>query len=243
MSGGGRVGWTYSIDGAAAVSVADSGITKIQVTTITGLAAGDHTVVLKHNGTTGSFFSPCGVAGENASGVVVNNYGLSGAQTSTFSDASAAYQPGTWNGGPNYPADLLIYALGANDALANVTPDNFALNLRKFFNNVKDGTALSGAKATGETDILIMMQHIGTYDSASLVWHNYTSRARMIAEAYGAAYVDIWSLGRNSWNYWHDQGNWGNSTTAGGVAGTDTIHMSDAGHAAVADAILPILMN
>lgn len=243
MSGGGRVNWTYSIDGAAAVSVVDSGVVSIQVTTITGLSAGSHTVKLTHNGAGGSFFSPCGVTGENATGVVVNNYGLSGAQTATFSDLSASYMPGTWNGGPSYPADLLIYALGANDAQASVTADTYATNLRKFLSSVKDGTSASGAKATGNTDILILMQHIGTYDSASLKWHDYVGRAREIAEAYDAALVDMWTIGRNSWNYWNNLGNWGNSATAGGVSGTDTIHMSDAGHSATANALLPILTS
>lgn len=243
MSGGGRVGWTYSIDGGSAVAVADSGSVSIQVTTITGLSDDDHTIVLTHNGTGGSYFSPCGVTGENDTGVVVNNYGLSGAKSSDFSDASEVYLPGTWNGGPNYPADLLIYALGANDAYADVTPDVYISNLRQFLDHVKDGTSTSGAKSTGETDILILMQHIGTYDSSTLRWQDYTARARMIAEAYGAAFVDMWPIGRNSWNYWNDQGNWGNPSTAGGVSGTDTIHMSDAGHEATANAILPLLVN
>jgi lysophospholipase L1-like esterase len=242
MSGGGRVNWTYSVDGAAAVPVTDSGVVSIQVTTITGLSAGSHTLTLTHNGAGGSFFSPCGATGENATGVVLNNYGLSGAQTATFADLSQTYMPAAWSGGPNYPADLVIYALGANDANANVAADTLAANVRKFLSTVKDGTSSSGVKATGNTDVLILMQHIGSYDSTTYKWQDYTERVRGIAEAYGAAFVDIWPLGRNSWNYWQSLGFWGNSTTVG-VAGTDTIHMSDAGHQYVANTLLPILTS
>ncbi|MEU9126575.1 GDSL-type esterase/lipase family protein [Kitasatospora sp. NPDC048540] len=243
MSGGGRVNWTYQIDGGTVTPVTDSGTPSIQVTTISGLSAGEHTVKIAHNGANGSNFSPCGVTGENATGVVVNNYGLSGAQTSTFVGAdSATYQPITWNGGPNYPADLLIYALGANDASSGVAIDTYTANLRKFLSAVKDGQTVGGVKATGNTDVLILMQHIGSYDNATTPrWHDYCDRARGIAEAYGAAFVNVWPLGRNSWNHWSNQGYWGNASTAGGVSGTDPIHMSNAGHQFTADALLPIL--
>ncbi|MFJ5882679.1 GDSL-type esterase/lipase family protein [Kitasatospora cineracea] len=245
MSGGGRVGWTYAIDGAAAVSVADSGTPSIQVTAVTGLGPGDHTVTLTHNGAAGSSFSPCGVSGENPSGIILNNFGVSGAQTNTFSPATnEPYQPTSWNGGPDYPCDLLIYALGANDANSGVTIDSYTANMRKFLNAVRDGQSVGGTKANGSTDVLILMQHIGAYDSGTNPrWHDYCDRARGVAEAYGAAFVNLWPMGRNSWNFWDSQGFWGKSSASGGVAGTDPIHMSDAGHAFTASTILPILTS
>lgn len=243
MSGAGRANWTYSIDGGAAVNVADSGTpqTSVQVTSINGLPAGDHTVVMTHAGAAASSFSVCGVTGENATGIVMNNFGQSGAQAATFMDATNAWGAGRWSGGPDYPADLVIYALGANDAAANVTGDTWAVNMRKFLQGVRDGSTVGGVASTGQTDILIFMQHIGKYDNASLKWQDYVSRVRGIAEAYGAALVDMWTLGRNSWNYANSLGYWGNAAVAGGVAGTDEIHMSDTGHQAMANAILPIL--
>ena len=245
LSGAGRVNWTYSIDGGSAVSVSDSGTagSTIQVTTITGLSSGSHTIVITHNGTTGNFLSVCGVTGENATGVVVNNFGISGAGSSYFTDFSDNYGAGRWSGGPDYPADLVIYAAGANDANGGLSGDTWAANLRQFLQGVKDGTSVGSVAATGTTDVLILMQHIGQYDATNLKWQDYAARGRTIAEAYGAAFVDMWPLGRNSWNYWNSLGYWGNSAASGGVAGTDVIHMSDAGHTAVANAILPILTS
>jgi hypothetical protein len=244
MSGGGRANWQYQIDGGSIVPVTDSGTPSIQVTTITGLSAGDHTVKLIQNSAASTNFSPCGVTGENATGVIVNNFGLSGATSTIFAPATnEIYQPTTWNGGPDYPCDLLIYALGANDANGGVANDTYTANVRKFLSAVKDGTAAGGGLATGNTDILILMQHIGKYDNATPKWQDYCIRMRGIAEAYGAAVVNLWPTGRNSWNYWNSQGNWGTSGTAGGVSGTDTIHMSNAGHTAAYNAVLPLLTS
>ncbi|MET9119947.1 SGNH/GDSL hydrolase family protein [Streptomyces sp. NPDC004528] len=241
LGGGGRVNWTYSIDSGTAVAVNDSGLSTgtIQVTTIAA-SAGTHTVKITHNGTNGNFLSVCGVTGENSTGVVVNNYGLSGAGSGTYADTTPEYGTALWNGGPEYPADLVIYALGANDALAGLAGDSWATNLRNYLQQVKDGTTLGGTKALGNTDVLILMQHIGAYDLATYKWQDYIARARGIAESYGAALVNMWPLGRNSWNYWNTLGYWGNSAVVG-TAGTDTVHMSDAGHAATANALLPVI--
>jgi lysophospholipase L1-like esterase len=102
---------------------------------------------------------------------------------------------------------------------------------------------MSAVKALGTTDVLILMQHIGQYDTTNLKWQSYVAQARGIAESYGAALVNMWPLGRNSWNYWNSLGYWGNSAAAGGVSGQDSIHMSDAGHQAVANAIIPVLTS
>ncbi|MFK0231210.1 GDSL-type esterase/lipase family protein [Streptomyces sp. NPDC090303] len=244
VGGSNRAGWKYSIDGGADVAVADpGGTTTIAVTTVQGLPATTHTVKLTHNGTTGSYFAVSGVTGENTSGVVLNNFGLSGATSATFADTTPAYGTTTWNGGPDYPADLVIYALGSNDVLAGVGVDVWAKNLRAYLQSVKDGTGKGGTPATGTTDVLILMQHIGKYDASNFLWQDYVSRGRMIAEAYGAAFVDFWTLGRNSWNYWNSLGHWGNASTVGGVSGTDTIHMSNAGHQFTADTLLSILKS
>lgn len=244
MSGGGRANYTYSIDGGTAVAVNDSGTPSIQVTTINGLTWGDHTVKITQNSAAGTNLALCGVTGTDSTGIIVNNFGLSGATTATFAPSTnESYQPTTWNGGPDYPCDLLIYALGANDANTGVAIDTYTANVRKFLSAVKDGTAAGGALANGNTDIIILMQHIGKYDNATPKWQDYCDRMRGIAEAYGAALVNAWPVGRNSWNYWNSQGNWGNNSTAGGVAGTDSIHLSNAGHTAMYNALLPVIAS
>lgn len=245
LSGAGRSNWSYTVDGGSSVPVSDSGTggSTVQTTSISGLSSGSHTIVMTKAGSAGTSFAVCGVTGENTTGVVVNNYGISGAGSSYFTDFTDNYGAGRWSGGPDYPADLVIYALGANDANAGLSGDTWAANLRQFLQGVKDGTSVGSVAATGTTDVLIVLQHIGQYDTTNLKWQDYAARARGIAEAYGAALMDMWPLGRNSWNYWNSLGYWGNSAASGGVAGTDVIHMSDAGHTAVANAILPILTS
>jgi hypothetical protein len=239
ISGNGRQPWTYKIDGGAAVPVADAGGVPgpVQVTTITGLSAGTHTIVITHNGTGGSSIAVCGVTGENATGTVVNNYGINGARSDLFADLTAGTGPATWSGGSDYPADLVVYAFGANDALAGNTASSWAFNLRQFLTGVRD----SGT-AQGNTDVVILLQHIGQYDTNSGVWQEIVSTARGVAESYNAALIDFWTLGRNSWNYWNSLGHWGNSASVG-TAGTDTVHMSDAGHQYVATQLLTILTS
>jgi lysophospholipase L1-like esterase len=244
VSGAGRSNWSYTVDGGSSTSVTDSGTggSTIQVTSINGLSSGSHTIVMTKAGSAGTSFAVCGVTGENNTGVVVNNYGMSGAKTYDINGFTNNYDPGRWSGGPDYPCDLLIYALGANDCNVGYTGDTYAANLSQFLQGVKDGTSVGSVNATGATDILILMQHIGKYDS-NYKWQDYSARARTIAEAYGAALVEMWPIGRNSWNYWNSLGYWGNSTVSTGAAGTDVIHASNAGHTAMANAILPILTS
>ncbi|MEU6704718.1 SGNH/GDSL hydrolase family protein [Streptomyces wuyuanensis] len=243
LGGAGRQPWTYSIDGGAPVSVADSGAptSTTQITTVTGLPPILHTVKLTHNGANGGSLAVFGVAGENATGVVLNNYGLAGATSATFANMTLGYSTASFSGGPDYPADLVIYALGANDASNGISGDTWSLNMRTFLQSVKDGTGLNGSTATGNTDVLILMQHIGKHDATHAKWQDYVARARGLAEAYGAALVDFWPIGRNSWNYWSSLGYWGTSSTAGGGPGNDAIHLSDAGHQFTANTLLPIL--
>lgn len=241
MAGGGRSNWSYTVDGGSSVNVTDpGGGDQIQVTSINGLSSGSHTIVMTKAGSAGTSMALCGVTGENATGIVVNNYGISGGKTYDFGGFTNAYDAGRWSGGPDYPCDLLIYALGANDCNAGYDGDTYAANLSQFLQGVRDGSTVGGTPVTGATDILILMQHIGKYDT-NYKWQDYSARARVIAEAYGAALVQMWPIGRNSWNNWNGLSYWGNSAASGGGAGTDVIHMSDAGHLATANAILPIL--
>jgi lysophospholipase L1-like esterase len=243
IGGGGRSNWSYTVDGGSSTSVTDpGGGTQVQVTSITGLSSGNHTIVMTKAGSAGTSMAVCGVTGEKNTGIVVNNFGMSGAKTYDINGFTNAYDPGRWTGGPDYPADLLIYALGANDCNVGYTGDTYAANLSQFLQGVKDGSTVGGTPVTGATDVIILMQHIGKYDT-NYKWQDYSARARTIAEAYGAALVEMWPIGRNSWNYWNSLNYWGNSGASGGVSGTDTIHMSDAGHTAIANVLLPIIKS
>ncbi|UAX56817.1 SGNH/GDSL hydrolase family protein [Streptomyces sp. A144] len=239
VGSGTRPAMLYSIDGGTEVSVPQpSGTAAIQVTTVTGLSDAEHTVVLKVGAaTTGQYLSVCGVSGERASGVLVHNLALAGATSATFGNPAPAALNATYQGGVDFPADLCIYTAGPNDAAANVTGDAWAANVAKWIKAVRDtGTA------TGDTDIVLAVPHLGRHDTVNFKYQDYAERARALADVYGCAVVNWWTLGRTSWEYWNSLGFWG--TNAGtGAAGTDSVHMSDAGFQFMAEQILPLLTS
>ncbi|MFI7329370.1 glycosyl hydrolase family 28-related protein [Streptomyces rubiginosohelvolus] len=229
-----NAGYTYSIDGAAAVAVADPGLSSasVRTQTVTGLSAGTHTVVISYNGSGGSRLQLIGVAGERDTGVIVDNAGRSGAQTSHYFVAGTGNT--LWHGGTSQPADLVIYALGLNDANQNVTLDAWAANVYSTLNTIK-GTG------TGATDLLLVMQHRGNF--AGTIYSQYGARMRGIAEEYGAALVNLWPMGQNNYAYWQGLGYWGDQANPGAAGSSDLVHLSDAGHAYVASKLLPLLMT
>lgn len=228
-----RADFTYSIDGGTPVLVdVATGSTAVITTTVTGLSNSEHTVTLAWAGLTGEVFYPIGVSGENDTGIQVDNMGRAGITTAPWStdpNNSAA-----WNGGVSNPADLLIVSLGLNDATTSVTGDSWINSMTSYLQAVK-------AANNGATDILFLAQHMGNFAGVTF-YGNYMSRINDLANAYGAAVVNMWELGRNSWNYWNSLGYWGDGT-APGAAGTDAVHLSDAGHQAVADAITPLILS
>ncbi|MEU6362307.1 glycosyl hydrolase family 28-related protein [Streptomyces albidoflavus] len=245
VSGGGaRAAFTYSIDGGAPVTVADGGIStsNIQVTTVTGLSAGEHTVVLAWAGTatgTGQNLSVCGVAGENASGIVVDNNAKAGASSGSYVTSSTSGSNsalgGSWNGGADNPADLIIYTAGPNDAAANTTGVTWSQNVAKFLKLIRDtGTA------SGKTDIMIIVPHLGKHDVTNFVYQDYANQARAFADTYNVALINLWTFGQNSWQYWADLGYWGDANNPG-AAGADSVHPGDAGYTAIATHILSVV--
>ncbi|MGV9278046.1 glycosyl hydrolase family 28-related protein [Streptomyces griseosporeus] len=239
VGSGTRPNMLYSIDGAADVSVAQpSGTAAIQVTTVTGLSNTLHTVVVKvGTASTGQYLSVCGVSGENTTGVVVHNCALAGAKSDTFANNATTALNSTWNGGIDFPGDLVIYTAGPNDAAANTAGDTWAANVAKWLKAVKDT-----GSAVGDCDIILALPHLGTHDVTNFKYQDYAIRGRALAEAYGCAFVDWWTIGRNSWQYWQSLGYWG--TNAGtGAAGTDSVHLSDAGFQAMANVLLPLVTS
>jgi len=234
-----RANYTYQIDGGAIVPVTVTiGTTSIQVTTVTGLAPVEHTVVISWNGAPTEPLSLIGVAGENSTGCIVDNLGRAGTTSANWSSASALTQQ--WNGGPSNPCDLFILHLGANDATSGtVDSETFMRNMSTILLAVKDGAF--GQDATGDTDIMIVTQHFGHFTNPS-IYAGYSTRMKGLADTFGAAYVNIWGLGRNSWAYWNGLGYWGNANTPG-PAGTDNVHPSNAGHDYISSIINPIVMS
>lgn len=229
-----RAAWTYEIDGGGPVAVpAVVGGTTIANIDVTGLANTAHTVVITWNGVAGDVLDIIGVAGFNANGVIVDNLGRSGTNTTQWSNASLLTSD--WNGGPQNPADLLVIGLGINDAIFTTNDsETWTTNMTNFLQSVK----LSN---NGATDLIFMVHHFGSSIDVHQ-YGNYASRIYDLAQNYNAAVINMWALGRNSWDYWNTLGFWGDSNNAG-PAGTNTVHPSDAGHQFIADTLTPLLTS
>lgn len=229
---------TYAIDGGAPVTVDTAVANGIGTTTISGLAAGTHTVVLTTSSAAG--VALCAVSFENDSGVVVDNYGAATYRADNFGKTTSIFgQPRDWSGGNLRPADLVIYGVGVNDANVNTAPDTYLASVQSYLSGVRD----RGAANDGSTDILLLMPHVGTWEGTSRNYAAYALRMRTLAEIYGAAFVNEWTIGRNSWQRWKNQSLWGIGTGASGASGSDPVHPSDAGHAQIASTVLAILKS
>lgn len=230
--------FSYQIDGGTVVNVPTTGTAdNIQKTTVTGLSAGVHSVVLRHAGTAGQFVSICGVAGTNATGTVVNNFARYGSRAANFAAADSTINT-DWNGAFQYPADLVILTHAPNDVNNGAGQDTvtvWANNIRTIMDRIRNNGG-----ALGATDVMIVLPHIGTFDTTNNFYPLYSDEASALATTYGCALVNMWTVGRNSWAYWNSLGYWSNASNPG-VAGTDNVHPSDAGHAFIASVISPII--
>jgi hypothetical protein len=143
----------------------------------------------------------------------------------------------TRNGGVSCPCNLAIYTAGPNDAGNDVTGDTWLANVSAWLRGVRDlGTA------QGNTDIVIALPHLGRHVTSNYRYSEYAARLRGLAFSYGAAVIDWWEMGRNSWPYWSTLGYWG--TNAGtGAAGSDSVHLSDAGFEAMAAPVIDLLTS
>lgn len=229
--------FTYSIDGAGAVASTTLGANGILEVVVNGLSAGPHTVVITHTGNSAQYLNVLAVCGQNSTGVRFDNYGLQGATSAYFAPAAPTYgAPADWSGGPSNPADLVIYSLGLNDANANVTAATYLANVETFLSRVRTGT---GGKR-GKVDLLILAPHLGSWGTSAL-YSSYVNGLRSLAESYGAALVNIWAQGMNSYSLWSDLGYWSDGTNSG-IAGNDLVHPRTQGHSVIAASLATLLV-
>jgi hypothetical protein len=133
-----------------------------------------------------------------------------------------------------YPETMTTaHSSGATVNFALVSPDEWVRNVSAAIVDLKEFNAAA--------EVMIVLPHVGTFNALK-TYHEICQKARGVAEEYGAALVDFWTLGRNSWNYANGIGYWGNgSTTTPGIAGTDGVHLSDGGQSFMRDVLLPII--
>jgi hypothetical protein len=222
----------WTIDGVAQTPINQNEAAGTYKISVTGLALGNHTVKFTVP-SGGASVNISGVSGENATGVVVNDFAIPGLGTSSsYSNNDVYGGVGLWSGGSSYPADLVIYGAFGDDVLSDAGGDVWETNARRYLSGVKEGT-------NGQSDILIVAPHIGQFDT-SFVYQEYVDRARGLAETFGAAFYDMWRVGRNSWSYWQSLGYFAIEDGSGN-SGSSEGHLSDAGSAYVASLLLPIV--
>lgn len=138
---------TYSVDGAAPVTITPSGASALQTTTITGLANTTHTVTVTSTSTTVAYI--LGVALHNATGLEVGNFGYSGSIANdwrpTGSGTGATFYNGYSDAVVGWKADGVVIELGANEIIWSVGSASLADNL---------GLILEGLQALGKDVVL-----------------------------------------------------------------------------------------
>lgn len=111
--------FTYSIDGAAAVTVSTPGAPGNALVTVTGLPNTTHTVVITNTGGAAELFI-AGFGVRSATGVVLYNAGLGGASSNDWAENL------DWYGATGVVAftapDLVLIELGLNDGFYGTVP-------------------------------------------------------------------------------------------------------------------------
>lgn len=197
----------------------------------TSASAGTHTVVVKLTGTGLNLY---GVSGENTTGAVVNNFGRGGATSAPFRDANP--NASLWNGGTNYPADLVIWAMGLNDSSTDYTNKVAALTASQTIRRQRDQLGVNAP------DYLILVNHGSGRDSTAWNWHLVPASMRELAENKGAAMVDIGAYFGGSVQAGLTASFWGTTNTMG-PAGTDTLHPGTIGHGTIYDRVAPLVLG
>ena len=227
-------GFSYTIDGGSSTPVTINSTDAAVKVTVTGLTNAQHTLVITGNSGAGCFIS--GIRGYNASGIVVDDYSFPGSRSSYWRNWSGS-ESGTRAGGWRNPCDLLIYELMVFDRDAGVPADEWLGNIFDYLKGVVDKNY--GGSSLGNTDILFVLPHIGTFGSSG--YANYWNRIRGFADSFNAAIIDFAAIGRNSWTYFDSLNYWGDSSNPA-IPGNEDIFLSDAGHNFVGSTIADLLI-
>ncbi len=198
-----------------------------------------------YNSSSGLGTSICGVEGLGSNGVRMDNFSFPGLISRATANTDPPYYSGTYAGGWQNPADLIIYELGGNDIVGadpsypSGTPaDVWIQNIQSYLAGVMNNTY--GGDARGSTDILFLFPVGNVTADRFRLFGEYKSRIIGLAQSYGAAVLDVGALFHGSWNAWAKMGYAGNQADPTN-AGTDFNHPSDAGHSFVAAQLTPLL--
>lgn len=232
LTGAGLGTFTYAVDAGAAVPVVTAGSNGTGLTTVTGLGAGSHTVVITVT-SAGSGVFICGVTARNAAGVRVDNYSQQGLGDITGNATWGL--TALWSGGPSNPAHCLILSVGANQEVSNETGDAYiaalALNLEQI------------RSTTTDISVLLVLPHIGPSWSANNKAQDYAARLPGLANRFGCGFLDVGGRFKGSWAAANALSYWSTGSGTSGSAGSDSVHPGDTGHLTLANQIIPILLG
>lgn len=129
--------------------------------------------------------------------------------------------------------------------------DRFVKNWEQYLAGVLDNVYGGGTAVEGKTDVVIVnpMMKISS-DTVRPTWRRIQIAAESLATVYGAAFIDIGGILNQSWSRFYNLGYMGNGTdpvlydgSNPASKGNDDVHLSDAGHAFMAEQILKVVMR
>lgn len=210
-------GFTYSIDGAAAVTVTPSGSGTTPVTvTVTGLSNATHTIAI-NAAATGVLVQAFRV--RNATGVGVSNAGIAGS-TATDWIQQGATPGGTGNVVTPAP-DAVFIQLGINDCRTGIAVATFSANLAAIVSRFH--------VSIGKTTILVVPMPPQVADTTTAKWQPYASAIYDVADQYDIPVLDVNDC----------LVDWATANAAGLTF--DSVHENDGGYATTGSAALRLL--
>lgn len=155
-------------------------------------------------------------------GVAGINAGFGGATSATYCTSSHIYSLGLVS------PDAYVHAVGFNDSVDNptyaVTPAQYEINVNKAINDI------DAMYTTGKTTCHILVNTFRPWNVSEAHWMNYGNVLRKIADARdNVFYVDASDMYKM---------NKAQSPDPRDLIGVDATHMSDAGHALMADTVM-----
>ncbi len=223
--------WQYTVDGGAAVPVANAGGNTTKIITLTGLANTTHTIVVSGTSATNALFSGLYYYNNTTKGVLVTNQGRSSIAVSdlvgqgSIINTDANGQDRLINANLTIPSpDLVILYVGINDAATQQPITTFKNNLQRIINAI---TSVGGS-------ILIVSQAESPTKYTPLNQADYIQAQKDIALSnLNTTYISI----QEQWGPYTNAAQYGLYTAASNT----TIHHSQIGYASVADIIFKTL--
>lgn len=204
--------FTYTIDGAAPVTVTPANTNSIAKLTVTGLSDAQHTVSIAQTG--GGFGIYWSAEFRYPTGLVVGNLSQNGKSSTDWASTTNWYDMLNW--AKAWAPNILVLPLGINDWILGTSTAQYQANLGKIIDQISPATAV------------LVVPIPSNPAHASGFRTDYDAAVYALAATRDLAVVDL-TQRMHSW-------------AAGSALGlySDDLHMTPAGYAANAPAFLPL---